>query len=144
MALPVFDAHWGYRTGWERYLLEEILGETCGGTIVSDFFSAYTKYANKLQQFCLAHLIRNIKVLSGRFGRGQQLFLQRFHATTSDNHSFGREVDQPHRGGSFDQGYYIINAEFAHDVIAVHFDCLFRAVEDTCGLLIAITAQDMM
>ena len=30
---------------------------------MSDFFSAYVKYANKLQQFCLAHLIRDIKFL---------------------------------------------------------------------------------
>lgn len=45
-------------------VLKEILGETYGGTIVSDFFSAYVKYANKLQQFCLAHLIRDIKFLT--------------------------------------------------------------------------------
>jgi len=45
-------------------VLEEILGETYGGTIVSDFFNAYIKYANKLQQFCLAHLIRDIKFLT--------------------------------------------------------------------------------
>ena len=45
-------------------VLEEILGQTYGGTIVSDFFSAYVKYANKLQQFCLAHLIRDIKFLT--------------------------------------------------------------------------------
>jgi transposase len=44
-------------------VLKEILGETYDGTIVSDFFSAYVKYANKLQQFCLAHLIRDIKFL---------------------------------------------------------------------------------
>ena len=44
-------------------VLEEILGKTYGGTIVSDFFSAYVKYANRLQQFCLAHLIRDIKFL---------------------------------------------------------------------------------
>jgi hypothetical protein len=45
-------------------VLEEILGETYDGTIVSDFFGAYIKYANKLQQFCLAHLIRDIKFLT--------------------------------------------------------------------------------
>jgi transposase len=45
-------------------VLEEILGKTYGGTIVSDFFSAYVKYANRLQQFCLAHLIRDIKFLT--------------------------------------------------------------------------------
>lgn len=45
-------------------VLKEILGETYGGTIVSDFFSAYVSYANLLQQFCLAHLIRDIKFLT--------------------------------------------------------------------------------
>ena len=45
-------------------VLKEILGETYNGTIVSDFFGAYIKYANKLQQFCLAHLIRDIKFLT--------------------------------------------------------------------------------
>jgi len=40
------------------------LGKAYSGTIVSDFFSAYVKYANRLQQFCLAHLIRDIKCLA--------------------------------------------------------------------------------
>jgi len=42
-------------------VLRKVLGETYGGTIVSDFFSAYVKYASLLQQFCLAHLIRDTK-----------------------------------------------------------------------------------
>ena len=57
-------------------VLEEVLGKTYDGTIVSDFFSAYVKYANRLQQFCLAHLIRDVKFLTTlpseadqRFGR---------------------------------------------------------------------------
>jgi transposase len=57
-------------------VLRDVLGEVYGGTIVSDFFSAYRKYANRLQQFCLAHLIRDIKFLTTlpdeadqRFGR---------------------------------------------------------------------------
>jgi transposase len=64
---------WVFGTPWVSFfyiapsrssqVLQEILGETYGGTIVSDFFSAYVKYANKLQQFCLAHLIRDIKFL---------------------------------------------------------------------------------
>ena len=45
-------------------VLEEILGKTYGGTIISDFYGAYIKYANQLQQFCLAHLIRDIKFLT--------------------------------------------------------------------------------
>jgi transposase len=45
-------------------VLRKVLGESFAGTIVSDFFSAYVKYANRLQQFCLAHLIRDIKFLT--------------------------------------------------------------------------------
>jgi len=45
-------------------VLRTVLGETYRGTIVSDFFSAYVKYANLLQQFCLAHLIRENKFIA--------------------------------------------------------------------------------
>jgi len=45
-------------------VLKKVLGETFKGTLISDFFSAYTKYASALQQFCLAHLIRDIKFLT--------------------------------------------------------------------------------
>ena len=68
-------------------VLREVLGEVYGGTLVSDFFSAYVKYANRLQQFCLAHLIRDIKFLTTlpdeneqRFGRVLLLQFKRlFH-----------------------------------------------------------------
>ena len=58
-------------------VLEEVLGKTYGGTIVSDFFSAYVKYANRLQQFCLAHLIRDIKFLTTLPGEADKRFGQR-------------------------------------------------------------------
>lgn len=45
-------------------VLQEVLGQSYGGTLVSDFFSAYVKFANALQQFCLAHLIRDVKFLT--------------------------------------------------------------------------------
>jgi transposase len=45
-------------------VLEEVLGKTFKGGIVSDFFSAYVSYATPLQQYCLAHLIRDIKFLT--------------------------------------------------------------------------------
>jgi transposase len=45
-------------------VLKKVLGETFKGTLVSDFFSAYVKYASSLQQFCLAHLIRDVKFLT--------------------------------------------------------------------------------
>lgn len=55
-------------------VLRTILGETYRGTIVSDFFSAYVKYANGLQQFCLAHLIRDIKFLAELPDLAEQVF----------------------------------------------------------------------
>ncbi|RLC07474.1 MAG: IS66 family transposase [Deltaproteobacteria bacterium] len=55
-------------------VLEEVLGKTYGGTIISDFFSAYIKYANPLQQFCLAHLIRDIKFLTTLPGEADKRF----------------------------------------------------------------------
>ena len=44
-------------------VLKKVLGESFKGTLITDFFSAYIKYASALQQFCLAHLIRDIKFL---------------------------------------------------------------------------------
>lgn len=44
-------------------VLRDVLGETFAGAIISDFFSAYVAYANPRQQFCLAHLIRDVKFL---------------------------------------------------------------------------------
>ena len=45
-------------------VLREVLGATFEGAIISDFYSAYVSYASLLQQFCLAHLIRDIKFLT--------------------------------------------------------------------------------
>lgn len=45
-------------------VLIDVLGEKFDGAIISDFYSAYVCYANKNQQFCLAHLIREIKFLT--------------------------------------------------------------------------------
>ena len=45
-------------------VLNAILGEAFAGSITSDFYGAYVSYASKKQQFCLAHLIRDIKFLT--------------------------------------------------------------------------------
>lgn len=45
-------------------VLRKILGDTFDGAIISDFYSAYVSYASLKQQFCLAHLIRDIKFLT--------------------------------------------------------------------------------
>lgn len=45
-------------------VLRDVLGESFDGAITSDFYSAYICFANKQQQFCLAHLIRDVKFLT--------------------------------------------------------------------------------
>lgn len=78
-------------------VLQEILGETFGGAIISDFYSAYVKYATIKQQYCLAHLIRDIKFLTTLpdpavkdFGekilRHFELLFQHWHARDDISH----------------------------------------------------------
>lgn len=45
-------------------VLRDTLGEKFTGALTSDFYSAYVCYATVMQQFCLAHLIRDIKFLT--------------------------------------------------------------------------------
>ena len=45
-------------------VLRRVLGDPFEGALISDFYSAYVCYANARQQFCLAHLIRDIKFLT--------------------------------------------------------------------------------
>lgn len=55
-------------------VLKEVLGESFSGALTTDFFSAYIAYANEKQQFCLAHLIRDIKFLITLPDKNTQLF----------------------------------------------------------------------
>jgi len=53
-------------------VLKEVLGETFGGVIGCDYFSAYRAYmieAGAMVQFCLAHLIREIRFLAEHINR---------------------------------------------------------------------------
>ena len=63
-------------------VLFEVLGQEFSGTIGCDYFSAYRKYMrlndNVLVQFCLAHLIRDVKFLVGH--------------PNSKNRAYGRRV----------------------------------------------------
>jgi transposase len=45
-------------------VLKNVLGEDFLGNLTSDFYCAYVSYASPKQQFCLAHLIRDIKFLT--------------------------------------------------------------------------------
>lgn len=75
-------------------VLKEVLGENFLGALTSDFYSAYVKYASPKQQFCLAHLIRELKFLvtlpkqdAKQFGLRLLAYMRRlfklWHARTS-------------------------------------------------------------
>lgn len=58
----------------------EMLGEDFQGVIGCDYFSAYRKYMRKFNvvvQFCLAHLIRDIKYLTGLKDQPTQAYGER-------------------------------------------------------------------
>jgi len=55
-------------------VLKEVLGSIFSGAIHSDFFSAYVSYACEKQQFCLAHLIRDLLALGKCHNRKDSLF----------------------------------------------------------------------
>jgi transposase len=61
-------------------VLVEILGTEFNGVLGCDYFSAYRKYMRKFNvrvQFCLAHLIREVKFLLTLPGRADQTYGQR-------------------------------------------------------------------
>jgi len=61
-------------------VLEETLGAEFNGVLGCDYFSAYRKYMRKfdvLVQFCMAHLIRDVKFLLTLPGREDQAYGQR-------------------------------------------------------------------
>jgi transposase len=55
-------------------VLKDVLGEVFGGAITSDFYSSYVCYSTALQQFCLAHLIRDLKFLTTLPGEDDKVF----------------------------------------------------------------------
>jgi transposase len=57
-------AFFALRSSRSSAVLYEILGQAFPGVIISDFFSAYVKYAPRKQQLCLAHLIRDVLFLT--------------------------------------------------------------------------------
>ena len=57
-------AFFALRSTRSSAVLYEILGQAFPGVIISDFFSAYVKYAPRKRQLCLAHLIRDILFLT--------------------------------------------------------------------------------
>jgi transposase len=65
----------------------EVLGEEFKGVLGCDYFGAYRKYMREcdvLVQFCLAHLIRDVKFLLTLPGREDQAYGQRVRDTLRD------------------------------------------------------------
>ena len=66
-------------------VLKEVLGSIFfSGAIHSDFFSAYVSYACEKQQFCLAHLIRDLLSL-GKCNNLKDSLFHRSFSKNSDN-----------------------------------------------------------
>jgi len=68
-------------------VLIEVLGEEFNGVLGCDYFSAYRKYMREfdvLVQFCLAHLIRDVKFLLTLPGRDVQAYGQRVRDALRD------------------------------------------------------------
>jgi transposase len=68
-------------------VLLEVLGEEFNGVLGCDYFSAYRKYMREcdvLVQFCMAHLIRDVKFLLTLPGRDVQAYGQRLRNALRD------------------------------------------------------------
>jgi transposase len=68
-------------------VLVEVLGEEFNGVLGCDYFSAYRKYMREcdvLVQFCMAHLIRDVKFLLMLPGREVQAYGQRLRDALRD------------------------------------------------------------
>jgi transposase len=68
-------------------VLVEVLGEEFNGVLGCDYFSAYRKYmrdCDVLVQFCMAHLIRDVKFLLTLPGREVQAYGQRVRDALRD------------------------------------------------------------
>jgi transposase len=94
-------------------VLKEVLGETFGGIIGCDYFSAYRAYLAESQawaQFCMAHLIREVRFLAEHTNRwvsrwGQKLlaWLRKLFSTLHRREKltaagFARSMDRIRRG----------------------------------------------
>lgn len=93
-------------------VLREVLGETFGGVLSSDYFSAYRKYmadAGATVQFCMAHLIREVRFLAehsdkvlARWGKKllghlRRLFKTLHRGETMTDAAFARKMDEIRR-----------------------------------------------
>jgi transposase len=92
--------------------LEQCLGATFRGCLVSDDFSVYNGYAAARQQKCLAHLRRHFKRVEQQ-GHGQQPELAKAFKVLIDKAFDHYQTYQTHREG---QGFSAWANEFRHRV----------------------------
>ena len=87
--------------GGLRVLVDEVLGRSFGGVMVSDFYAAYHHYPG-LKQRCWAHLLRDIHDLKGLYPEdtGLAQWAEAVHqlytkAKTGHSPGAGREIADP-------------------------------------------------
>ena len=96
-------------------VLLNVLGTEFRGVLGCDYFSAYRKYLrlneNVLVQFCLAHLIRDVRFLVEHPNSKNRAYGQRVLAALRDLfgliHCRGRASEAKFRGALEDQGYEV-------------------------------------
>jgi transposase len=126
-------------------VLYDVLGESFPGAITSDFYSAYIKYASPKQQFCLAHLIRELKFLttvpdhnSKQFGMKLLAFMRRLFKLWHNKECFSEEEWQKKsRRFKSDLNRYLFSLKFDKKTDASriqrrlirHWENLFRFLE---------------
>ena len=126
-------------------VLRRVLGDTFEGALISDFYSAYVCYANARQQFCLAHLIRDIKFLTTLPDEATQAFgqavLTHFKLLFDLWHDRDRSPPEQfqHRAARLKAKLYVYLCEIEvppgkattlHKRLVKHWEALFRFVED--------------
>jgi transposase len=55
------------------HVARELLGETFGGILVTDRYSAYNWYPVRWRQLCWAHLLRDFEAMRGRSGASEKI-----------------------------------------------------------------------
>lgn len=95
-------------------VLIDLLGEEFNGVLGCDYFSAYRKYMRKFSvqvQFCLAHLIREVKFLKGLGHQRTRVYAQRLL------NALGRLFGVIHRRATMPPGAFSRALEKARDQV---------------------------
>lgn len=126
-------------------VLNEVLGENFLGALTSDFYSAYVKYGSPKQQYCLAHLIREIKFLttlpdpnSKQFGLKLLAYMRRLFKLWHGKKEFTQEEwDKKTKRFKSDLNRYLFSLKFSKKThsnriqrrLIKHWTAIFRFLE---------------